>query len=400
MATGDRDRFIALYAMIAAALISCAAAFVYEATVIAASQARAQISVDVLETANRVLHDLENLETGQRGYLLTNDEAYLQPYRSGLRDLDDAVLRLHGLVADDETSATIVRRIEHIKNDKVREVSRTLDLARIGNRDEALALVQTGEGKHYMDALRADLGALLDQWREIRRTAVRDVDRRVLLGAATLSVLAVLVCALLIYTLFIQRRAFARVHTYTKHLTRRASTDALTGLPNRRHLLNALALLAEEADEDAAPRRVGLLYLDIDGFKAVNDSLGHRAGDALLRALARGLREETRQRDVLTRVGGDEFVLLVADYGDHTQLRELALRLADRVRDVRTSELGERFQIGVSIGIATYPDTASSIEGLLDAADAAMYEAKRAGTSSYVFARKESEANVIRFHRP
>ncbi|WP_268811228.1 GGDEF domain-containing protein [Caballeronia arvi] len=248
-----------------------------------------------------------------------------------------------------------------------------------------------------MDALREDLGVLLGNWRQVRRAAVQDVDRRVILGAGALAFIAVLVCCLLIYTLFIQRRAFARVHAYTALLNRQASKDVLTGLPNRRHLLAALEALTVDADTDT--RRVAMLYLDIDGFKAVNHTLGHKAGDAILRALARALREATRPQDVLTRIGGDEFVLLSVDYIDDAQLRELAARLGESVRMVGKHEFSGRFPLGVSIGIATYPDTVESIDGLLDAADAAMYEAKRAGRSSYAFANTEGQQKVLRLHR-
>ncbi|SAL84761.1 diguanylate cyclase/phosphodiesterase with PAS/PAC sensor(s) [Caballeronia arvi] len=325
------------------------------------------------------------------------DDQYLQPYKLATRDLDDMVLRLHQLVANDPQSALLVRRIEHAKNLKVMEVSRTLELARSGDREGSLELMRTGEGKRYMDALREDLGVLLGNWRQVRRAAVQDVDRRVILGAGALAFIAVLVCCLLIYTLFIQRRAFARVHAYTALLNRQASKDVLTGLPNRRHLLAALEALTVDADTDT--RRVAMLYLDIDGFKAVNHTLGHKAGDAILRALARALREATRPQDVLTRIGGDEFVLLSVDYIDDAQLRELAARLGESVRMVGKHEFSGRFPLGVSIGIATYPDTVESIDGLLDAADAAMYEAKRAGRSSYAFANTEGQQKVLRLHR-
>jgi diguanylate cyclase (GGDEF)-like protein len=393
----DRNRFVALYVCIAAALLVSAVFFIHDATIILADRRSDDASVAVLEAGNRVLHDLENLETGQRGYLLTAEQSYLQPYWSAVGDLNDAVSQLRELVGNDPQSTALVARIDREKHDKVMEIGRTLDLAGNGKRDAALTLVRTNEGKRYMDALRDDLGVLMSKSREVRRVAVLDVDRRVVLAATALAFIAVLVCCLLVYTLFIQRRAFARVHAYTDVVNRRASLDTLTGLPNRRHLLTTIRALIEDV-EAQSHRRVAMLYLDIDGFKAVNDSLGHTAGDALLRALARALRESIREGDLLTRVGGDEFVLIAFDFNDAAQLRDLGTRLAVSVRRVGEQETGGRFAIGVSIGIATYPDTVDSIEGLLDAADAAMYEAKRAGLSSYAFARREANEKVVGFH--
>ncbi|AIV91899.1 diguanylate cyclase domain protein [Burkholderia pseudomallei A79D] len=104
---------------------------------------------------------------------------------------------------------------------------------------------------------------------------------------------------------------------------------------------------------------------------------------------------------MLARVGGDESVLLATDYGDDGRLRELAERLIARVRPVGEHEHGGRFPIGVSIGIATFPDRVTTVEELLDVADARMYAAKRAGRSTYSFgASPDAElSNVVKLTR-
>ncbi len=397
-AKADRNRFIALYVSMAVGLLVAAGLFVYEAKVIVADGLRDEEAFTVLSAANRVLHDLENAETGQRGYLLTGDESYLVPYRQGIRDLDDTILHLQQAAGSDEKSLELVRRVEHAKTDKVTELARTIELARSGNSAAAIALVQTNEGKLYMDGLRQNLGLLLNDWRERRRAAMQDAHERLVFGSAALVAMAVLVCCLMTYTVYIQRRAFARVHAYSNALDQQAAQDTLTQLPNRRRLLSAIDELAGKADES---RRVALLYLDIDGFKNVNDAMGHSAGDVLLRRLAESLRAATRQNDMLARVGGDEFVLLAADCGDDSQLRDLAERLLASVRAVGEREYGERFPIGVSIGIATFPDRVQSVGGLLDVADAAMYVAKRSGRSTYSFGTSPAAglSNVIRLTR-
>ncbi|WMY11392.1 diguanylate cyclase domain-containing protein [Paraburkholderia phenoliruptrix] len=397
-AKADRNRFIALYVSMAVGLLVAAGLFVYEAKIIVADGLRDEEAFSVLGAANRVLHDLENAETGQRGYLLTGDENYLVPYRQGVHDLDDTILRLQQAAGSDEKSLELVRRVEHAKTSKVTELARTVELARSGNRAGAIALVQTNEGKLYMDGLREDLNLLLNNWRDRRKAATQDAHRRLVFGSAALVAIAVLVCCLMVYTVYIQRRAFARVHAYSNALDQQAAHDTLTGLPNRRRLLSAIDELSGHA---AGSRRTALLYLDIDGFKNVNDAMGHSAGDVLLRRLAESLRAVTRHDDMLARVGGDEFVLLADDCGDDSQLRELAERLVSSVRAVGEREYGGRFAIGVSIGIATFPDRVRSIAGLLDVADAAMYAAKRSGRSTYSFgaSRAAGVSNVIRMTR-
>ena len=397
-AKADRNRFIALYVSMAVGLLVAAGLFVYEAKVIVADSLRDEEAFTVLGTANRVLHDLENAETGQRGYLLTGDESYLVPYRQGIRDLDDTILRLQQAAGSDERSLELLRRVQHAKTDKVSEMARTIELARSGNRAAAIALVQTNEGQLYMVELRRDLGLLLNDWRERRNAAMQDAHQRLVFGSAALVAIALLVCCLMVYTVYIQRRAFARVHAHSNALDQQAAQDALTGLPNRRRLLSAIDKLSNQAGDS---RRVALLYLDIDGFKNVNDALGHSAGDVLLRRLAESLRAATRQNDMLARVGGDEFVLLAADCGDDSQLRDLAERLLASVRAVGEREYGGRFSIGVSIGIATFPDRVKSVGALLDVADAAMYVAKRSGRSTYSFGASSGAglSNVIRLTR-
>jgi diguanylate cyclase len=396
-ANADRHRFVMLYVTIVVGLLLATALFLHEARVILEDNLRDEEAFAVLGAANRVMHDLESAETGQRGYLLTGNESYLIPYHQGVSDLDGTMRQLGRVAGGDAGSRALVRRIDQVRTEKVAELARTIELAHAGHREAAIALVQTDEGKRYMDTLRHDLGLLLDAWREKRQTATQDAHQRLALGTAALGVAAALVCALMVYALFIQRRAFARIRAWSVVLDEQAAQDPLTGLPNRRRLLAALGALSGQPD----PGRVALLYMDIDGFKSVNDTLGHGAGDALLRRLAGALRAATRQTDVLARVGGDEFVLLAPGCGDDAQLCELAGRMIARARQVGEHEYGGRFPVGVSVGIATFPDRAGSIEALIDIADAAMYVAKRSGRSTYAFgsAPATHRSNVVTFQR-
>ena len=382
-AEADRDRFLGLYVFLVAGLVAAAALFIYEARLIVEDNANDEEAFAVLLAGNQVLHDLENAETGQRGYLLTGGSAYLEPYRQGVDDLDDTMSKLRQAVAADPDSVDLVRKIERAKSEKVMELARTIGLAQSGNREAALAFVRTDEGKGIMDALRHDLELLLDRWRYRRSLATRDAHTRVIFESAALAAIAALVCGLIGYAAFVQRRAFASARDASILLTEQATHDALTDLPNRRHLLNALDALTIECAQEGV--RATLLYLDIDGFKPVNDTLGHAAGDALLCELARALRATIDEDDLLARVGGDEFVVLTRRNADDAQLRALAQRLIACVSATGEREYGGRFAIGVSIGITTIPDRASTGLELLDVADSAMYRAKRAGRSQYAF---------------
>lgn len=161
-----------------------------------------------------------------------------------------------------------------------------------------------------------------------------------------------------------------------------AHHDALTDLPNRLHFLASLKRALLHADRNHAG--VALLFIDLDHFKAINDSLGHAAGDQLLIEVAQRLRKTVRAEDLVARLGGDEFVVLL----EHLRERDEAVGVARKL----LADLGTPLQIDgqaitpqASVGIAMYPGDGLSAADLLEAADRAMYEAKRLGRHTFAF---------------
>jgi diguanylate cyclase (GGDEF)-like protein len=192
--------------------------------------------------------------------------------------------------------------------------------------------------------------------------------------AAWLAIACVVTALVRIAVTFHEVRAFNEV----KH---QARTDELTGLANRRALLQEAERVLDAA---TARRPAALLLLDLDGFKEVNDSLGHHAGDDLLSQIGPRLRGALRSGDLLARLGGDEFAVLLAESGlDEAQ--QLAERLRQLVLEPFTVE-GIRLHVGVSIGVSTAPVPAATVHELLRCADVAMYLAKsgREGVHVYV----------------
>lgn len=183
------------------------------------------------------------------------------------------------------------------------------------------------------------------------------------------------------------RRANEALREKSEAAHHQATHDPLTGVPNRLLFMDRLGQAIERA------RRAGtmftLCYIDIDGFKPVNDRHGHAAGDALLKAIAARLLEALRRSDSVARLGGDEFVLLMADPESGSQAFATAERIGRRLAEpyiLNVPELPETLvvEIGASIGVAHYPDDARSDDALMKAADAAMYAAKQGGKNRCV----------------
>ena len=164
-------------------------------------------------------------------------------------------------------------------------------------------------------------------------------------------------------------------------LVQLASFDQLTGLPNRRTLQDRARMALARAHR--AGRRVAVLFIDLDRFKDINDSLGHAVGDEVLIATAKRVSEVLRGTDSVARLGGDEFVVLAEDMGD----TQGAVRVAVKVRDALARPIevrGRALHVTPSIGVSVFPDDAADFETLLQHADTAMYRAKAGGRNGWV----------------
>ncbi len=169
-----------------------------------------------------------------------------------------------------------------------------------------------------------------------------------------------------------------------RRLERLAYYDALTGLPNRSLFRDRLQQAMKRSARDRLP--LALLFIDLDRFKAVNDSLGHIAGDRLLVEAGRRISACVRDSDTVARLGGDEFTVILAGL----QLPEGVVRVAGELVAALAMpfELGpETVHVSASIGIALHPDDGDDLEGLIEAADRAMYDAKTRGRNGYSFSR-------------
>lgn len=186
----------------------------------------------------------------------------------------------------------------------------------------------------------------------------------------------------------VRKEAEARVRYLALH-------DALTGLPNRTMLMDRLQqAIGQARDNDD---QVGLLLLDLDHFKHINDSLGHFIGDELLEQVARRLRAVLCEGDIAARLGGDEFVVVGAGLHSSKEAEQLAKRISEALMEPFTVQ-GRHLHAGASIGISLYPGDGDTPAALLQAADTAMYQAKKRGRGNYRLFSADLSMAADRWH--
>jgi len=325
---------------------------------------------------------LRGAESGQRGYLLTGREDYLLPYERALDDIGRQMEEARTLLAEKPEALALFWNVDALVRRKLAELYHALELRREEGFDAALRVVNTDIGMAEMREIRArthEIQKLLQAQvsAELARSAQRSSNT--LLGALMSGIvfagLALAAYLVIVWDLRERRQLAARVQEQANH-------DPLTQLPNRRFFEQWLGYSLAQARRDGAP--LALLFLDLDGFKAVNDRHGHKAGDELLVEIARRLRQTVRESDMLARLGGDEFALLAPNAKDGRELAHVAQRLLQVLDDPRQPALSDQ-PIGASIGVALFPEDATDVQGLFAAADAAMYAAKRAGKNRIAF---------------
>ncbi len=211
--------------------------------------------------------------------------------------------------------------------------------------------------------------------------AATDIDARWLATTVTLFTFAILIVTLLLLRFDARTTFLAGVLTdLNGQILRMATLDALTELPNRRTLSEAIERALQTARRER--HMLAVLFMDIDGFKTINDSLGHPVGDKVLKAFAHRLARCVGSKATVARLGGDEFVVLLESLPSGDAAQTVAQHVLERMRKGSWDD-EQPIQVMPSIGIALYPRDGDSAETLLKNADVAMYEAKRSGRGMY-----------------
>ncbi|MES2128661.1 MAG: diguanylate cyclase [Pseudomonadota bacterium] len=183
-----------------------------------------------------------------------------------------------------------------------------------------------------------------------------------------------------IYNMLEVRLLYKELASYSRAQQELALHDPLTGLPNRRLLEDRIATTLQHARRNH--HKAAIMYLDLDGFKQINDTYGHACGDEVLKAVAQRLVAHSRQDDTVARLGGDEFMIVLGDVSGLSDAKGPAAKLVEAVAmPIFLNDLTLR--VSTSIGISIYPDDADNVDALISIADYALYEAKRGGKNRF-----------------
>lgn len=335
-------------------------------------------SYEVMAKIATLLVDAVDMETGARGYALTGRPEFVEPYTRATAALDQRIVELNRLVADSPRQLGKVARLLPLIEEKRSNARHVIALTQEHGASSATVMATVQTGKQKMDAVRRAIAELQDEEQRLLRSREAAGSNSLKLHESIVLTVTVAVTLVIlglgIYSLFGLRRYRSILH----ELQDIAYTDYLTGLPTRRIFMergkNALARAARYGGA------LSVLMIDLDQFKKVNDTYGHKIGDLVLKAFSSLCNAGLRDVDIVGRIGGEEFAILLPETGSERAI-EVAERLRERIAKA-TVPLHRQTPIRftVSIGVATLTEPATTnLDTLLDKADKALYKAKVSG---------------------
>lgn len=336
-------------------------------------------TLEVLLANEKVEIAALNVIRGQRGYILTGNRDFLQPFNDGSIQLAASIAQLDDLTRDNPQQQERVIRLKGEARSYLTIISDGVRAMARGDVEAAHGLVKLGNG-------RAALLRVTDTIREIERHERELLARRVDIANRSESrnhlfmiivgLSGTVMLAFALMSVAALRRAFAREAAYRDELRILAGTDELTGIANRRELLSGLS--REIAASLRTDRPLAFALVDIDHFKRVNDAYGHPAGDEVIRKVARAALAAVRGCDLVGRIGGEEFAIVLPGAGV-AQAYEICERLRQRIQsDLIELPEGKSISVSISSGVSRLIKGESADE-LVARADAALYEAKQGG---------------------
>ncbi|NEX59475.1 diguanylate cyclase domain-containing protein [Noviherbaspirillum galbum] len=338
-----------------------------------------------LEALNSLMLAFTEAETGQRGYLLTGNPAYLQPYYAAVSTANAQFMRFRDVFTGPD-GLSAYNRLALLKEKKLSELAQTISLRAEHGLESAMLVVNSNTGESYMAEIREEIDLLARKEQERQVGLVKESTRNVAIFQTSVTLFLLLLALAVLSLVTLVRHDTQTKKQLLQRLSHEASHDQLTNLPNRNlyvEMLNYSIPFAQRYQ-----RLLGIFFIDLDGFKQVNDQFGHDAGDMLLKEASRRMREAARESDVVARIGGDEFLVLATNLAKVEDIEAIARHMLACFEEPLLRHL-QQVRVGASIGIAVYPRDGLRAAELIKAADIAMYEAKMQGKNGYAFHRRD-----------
>lgn len=338
-------------------------------------------ATEVIRAVEVLRGHLVDAETGERGYIITGLPEYLMPYQSALDEVEQHRRHLTELLGNAPHMRARMAELERNIHAKLEIARANIAAAREQGFAAARQRVLTAGGRQRMEAIRSMLDVHADEASSQLATLRMQRQQAVsLLEAEIVIAMLLLVTGMGVFHMRLlgemrQRRAQEELAEH------RAMHDSLTGLPNRRALIMQLEQVLKRCARHQ--RMAGVLFLDLNGFKAVNDRHGHQAGDALLQQVAQRLTGLVRSTDLVARLGGDEFVVLTEEIGEHDDICRIVGKITREIAEPYSLWSNVTVSVSTSIGVAIYPNDGEQLDDLLSRADTAMYAAKRSGSNCH-----------------
>lgn len=345
----------------------------------AAAEARQDYTLEVLLETDQLRTAALQQIRGGRGYLLTGKRIFLTPHTEGKRSASAAYDRLSGLLADNGDQAPRIRALKTDLAHLDTVIGSMIASAADGRQADALRTMRSGSDRDAIEAIIRTLDEIEGTERAALATRTAIAQSRAIANERYQYMLAgiglLLLWLSILATVYV-RKALAREHAVRRELEQFALTDPLTGLPNRRAFMKALtrSMARAELDRD---RKLSLAIFDIDHFKRVNDLFGHPAGDAVIKEVGARASKALRERDLVGRIGGEEFAVLLPR-ADIETARFACERLREAIAGAPIVHGDAIIPVTASIGIAEFQPGEDS-DNLMICADAALYEAKTGG---------------------
>jgi len=383
---------------------------------------------DVIIETVALLGAIKDSETGQRGYLLTNDVSYLEPYHAGITNAKEALGKLEKLISDNPDQQDRLKSIQSYMELKFAELRQTIELKEKKQHTKVLEIVKQDKGKQIMDTIREISHVFIDQEKillEVRKGDLKAV--RVQIETLLFVEISIFIILAILTILFLNKNLFdplhlllssthkmekggkvdikdvlpndemgfllssffkmnQKVYARTEVLTYKAHHDELTGLLNRSNVFQDIQSSINNTLIDKT--KVGILFIDLNKFKTLNDTYGHDIGDGILKESAKRLADSIRKDDTVYRIGGDEFIVLINSLKNVSTAEQIISKILNSF--VKPILIGkETIQISLSIGVAIAPDNSDHPEELVKMADVAMYSVKSDSKISFKFFEKE-----------